>query len=114
MNSFESLTQTLAPARETAPIDWRVLESLRPGPEADDGFEILLLSKLFFARTAVTRAQFLQALDDRQRTGLSIEHLLVRDGHCAVKEALGVVAERRRILQLIHQEPGPWVFTSRS
>lgn len=110
MNSYDTLTQTLPPAHESTSVACRLLDLLPLCIEADDCFDLLLLSKLFFARTAVTREQFMLATEQKQRTGLSIEHLLVRNGHCDMKEALAVVSERRRIMRLIQQEPAPWDF----
>ncbi|HEY9856244.1 MAG TPA: hypothetical protein V6D05_10930 [Stenomitos sp.] len=101
---FEPLTQTLPPARESS-VACRLLDLLPLCPEADDTFELLLLSKLFFARTNITREQFQEAIAQRQRTGRSIEHFLVRDGHCDMTAALAVLAERRRIMRIIQQEP---------
>lgn len=107
MNPFETLTHTLPPARERS-VACRLLDILPLCLEADECFELLLLSKLFFTRTAITREQFMEAIEQRQRTGLSIEHLLVRNGHCDMQAALGVVAERRRLMRILQQEPAPW------
>lgn len=106
---FETLTQTLPPLRASS-IACRLLDLLPLCLEADETFDLLLLSRLFFARTEVTREQFMEAIEQRQRTGLSIEHLLVRNGHCDMKEALAVVSERRRVMRLIQQEPAPWDY----
>lgn len=111
MNAFETLTQTLPPAREQS-MACRLLDLLPLCLEADDCFEHLLLSRLFFSRTCVTRDQYMEAIEQRQRTGLSIEHLLVRNGHCDMKEALAVVSERRRIMRIIQQEPAPWEYAA--
>ncbi len=110
MNSLDTLTHTLPAAYDNTSIACRLLDLLPLCLEADECFELMLLSKLFFTRTGVTREQFMQATEQRQRTGLSIEHLLVRNGHCEMKDALAVVAERRRILRLIQQEAAPWDF----
>lgn len=108
MNSPDSLTLTLPPAHESTSVACRLLDLLPLCLEADDCFDLLLLSKLFFLRTSVTREQFMQAIEQRQRTGLSIEHLLVRNGHCDMKAALAVISERRRVMRLIQQEPTSW------
>lgn len=108
MNPFDSLSKTLPPHHESAPVACRLLDLLPLCLEADDCFDLLLLSKLFFTRTDVTREQFLQAIEQRQRTGLSVEHLLVRNGHCDIKEALEVLSERRHLMRLILQDSAPW------
>lgn len=107
MSSYD-LIQTLPSAHGNGTVACRLLDLLPLCLEADNCFDLLLLSKLFFARTSITRDQFMQATEQHQRTGLSIEHLLVRNGFCDMKEALAVVTERRRIMRIIQQEPAPW------
>lgn len=103
----ETLTPTLPPA-PTVPGAMHLIDFLPFCAEADEYFDLLLLAKLFFARTRLTTDQLASALAERRKTGLSLEHLIVRSGFCGMQEALEVVAQRRRVWSILQRELAAW------
>lgn len=99
-----TFTRTLPPYSTDDPLRYVQWFELLPFDQAfDDCLDLLLRAKLFFSQINMTREQLAEILEQKRRTGLTLEHLAYRNGFCEFENALQIMQKHREIKRILEK-----------